>query len=99
MKSSEIEWIDPKNIISMTEEQVDKMMEGIRERRLIAVQTYNQIMAEKERVREERARESLESQAKMLEGNIARVDKALAALDKRVDKIRALRIQVGLPME
>lgn len=96
---SEIEYIDPKHILKLTEDDVERMLEGIRERRLRAVQQYNAMLAEKAAVAEEKAREQLETQARMLEGNIARLDKALSAINSRIDKIRALRIQVGLPME
>lgn len=90
------EHIQPTCIADMSTEQIDKLLESIRERRLRAAKHYEEAQAAKALVAEEKARASLEKQLEMCEGNLSRVDKALDALETRVNKIRALRLEIGI---
>lgn len=97
--SSAIEFIDPSDISTWSEDKIDKMLEQIRERRLRALRVYQHAQAEKEAAAYDKASESLTKQLSLLEGNISRVDKTLEALDKRINNVRALLLQMGRPLE
>lgn len=90
------EHITPQAIYQMTDEQHEAMLDGLRNRRLNAVRVYEQAQKEAQELADDRARADLMKQCEMCENNISRVDKAIDALETRVNKIRALRMQLGL---
>ena len=90
------EHITPKSLLDMSGDQIDTLIEFLQERRLTAVRHYEQAVAAAKEASDEIARDKLEKQCDMCAGNIARVDKALEALESRVNKIRALRLELGL---
>lgn len=90
------EHITPQAIYQMTDAQHEKLLEGIRTRRLSAVRQYEAAQKAAAEAKDEKARLSLFKQCEMCESNIIRVDKAIDALETRVNKIRALRLELGL---
>lgn len=97
--TSGVEFIDPHNLDALTEDQIDNMLEQIRERRLRALRLYQQAEEEKAQKQYDVASEKLDNQIRLLDGNIKRMDQALNALDKRINNVRALRLQLGRPIE
>lgn len=90
------EHITPQAIYQMTVEQQEKLLEGLRDRRLSALRQYEEAKRLAAEAEEEKARVTLFKQCEMCEKNITRVIKALDALDERINKMRALRLQLGL---
>ena len=90
------DFITPVDVSAFDEAQLETLLEDIRERRLRAVRVYEQALADAKTLADDRARISLKKQIEMLRANLERVDKALAALDDRVQKVRALRLSLGL---
>lgn len=90
------EHITPQAIYQMTAEAHDKLLEQIRERRLSSVRQYEAAQKAAAEAADEKARLTLFKQCEMCEANILRVDKALDALETRVNKIRALRLELNL---
>lgn len=90
------EHITPKAIYQMNSDALDALLSGIRKRRLQAAQAHQEAMAAAKEAADDKARLSLLKQCEMCEGNITRVDKALEALEARINKIRALRLELGL---
>lgn len=90
------EWIMPTDITRVTDDDIVKYLEGIRERRLRAVRVYKKLQAEKERIEDERTRDRLDKEVVQLGKGLARVDKAIDALEDRASKIRALKLQLGI---
>ena len=94
--TAEEEFITPKALYSMNDDAIEDMLEQLRDRRLSAVRLHEQALKAAQEAADEKARLSLFKQCEMATGNITRVDKALDALEKRINKIRALRLELGL---
>jgi hypothetical protein len=90
------EHITPHSIYKMPAEQLDEMLDRLRTRRLSAVSEFEAAQKAAQEDADEKARLALFKQAEMCEKNIIRVDKALEALETRVMKMRALRLELGL---
>lgn len=88
--------ITPHSIYQMTAEQHEALLDKIRSRRLSSVRQYEEAMKAAQEAADEKARIALFKQCTMCESNIIRADKALDALETRVNKIRALRLELGL---
>lgn len=90
------EHITPEAMYQMAPGDVEKMLEGIRKRRLSAVRQYEAALVAAKEASDEKARVSLMKQCDMLYNNLERVDKAISTLEDRVNKVRALRLELGL---
>lgn len=90
------EHITPHSIYKMPAEELDNMLNSLRKRRLSSVREYEAAQKAAKEAADEKARLALFKQAEMCEKNIIRVDKALDALEQRVMKMRALRLELGL---
>lgn len=90
------EHISPRAIYNMTGDELDTLLDGIRERRLSSVRQYEAAQKAAKEAADEKARNALLKQCDMCHNTIVRVDKALASLEERVNKIRALRLELGL---
>lgn len=88
--------ITPHAIYTMTAEQHEALLDKIRTRRLSSVRQYEEALKAAQEAADEKARIAMFKQCEMCEKNIDRVDKALSALEDRVNKIRALRLELGL---
>lgn len=90
------EHITPANIFQLDGDQLDALIENIRERRMSSVRMHEAAVKAAQEAADEKARMALMKQCDMCVNNITRVDKALEALEQRVNKIRALRLELGL---
>lgn len=90
------EHITPKAIYQMSSDAIDALLEGIRKRRLSAAKQHEAAMQAAKEVADDKSRLQLLKQAEMLSNNLVRVDKALEAAEDRVNKIRALRLELGI---
>jgi hypothetical protein len=84
-------FIEPANILEMTKEQKEELLEGIRNRRLLAVTEYLRAKGEAEAKKAGHTRAQLEKKATQLSDQIAKVDKAFEKIELLV---RALDILV-----
>lgn len=90
------EHITPRAIYQMDNDALDMLLDTVRERRLSSVRQYEAAQNAAKEAADEKARLDLFKQCEMCANNIVRVDKALDALETRVNKIRALRLELGL---
>ena len=90
------EHITPADIHAMDTDQLEALLEQIRERRLSSVRAYEQAVATAKEASDAAAAERLMKECAMCANNITRVNKALDALEIRVNKMRALRLELGL---
>ena len=90
------EHITPKAMYDMKGDDIDLLVGYLQERRLVSVRHYEEALAAAKAARDEVARDKLLKQCDMCAGNVARVVKALDALEAHVNKIRALRLELGL---
>lgn len=81
-------------INEMTNEELDRFLESVRERRLAPVRIYKEALALKARVAEEKAIAKLDKQIHMLDKEIVSLDKAIAKVEKRVLNIKAIKLEV-----
>lgn len=84
------------DINSMTDEQCDKLLAGIRERRMVAFIVYEQTVADKELAATEKAKAALEKECDQIFKLLGTLDKNFEKLEERINKMRGLRIQAGL---
>ena len=94
------EFILPKDVRDITDAQFDKMLEVIQEVRLRAYHKYMEAEKQKMEERDEKLRTKLTKQNEMLMKEIIRADKVVIALNKRINTIRSLQLELGeLPDE
>jgi hypothetical protein len=88
--------ITPIAMYQMSSEEIETLLDGIRERRLSSVRAYEAAVKASAEAADEKSRMDLMKQCEMLVKNIERVDKAIDALETRVTKVRVLRMDLGL---
>ena len=96
MTVSAPEHITPVALYQMDDAAIETLLEGIRDRRLSSVRMYEAAQKAAAEAKDEKARLDLMKQCEMCSKNIERVDKAIDALETRVNKMRALRMELGL---
>ena len=90
------EFIMPFDIRTITDKQIDALLDGIRERRLLAVRLYERVQEEKQHAEDARTREKLSKQLTMLSKELRRCVTIIEKVEDRASKIRALRLQLGI---
>jgi len=89
------EFIQPKDISVMTDAEFDSLLERIRESRLRAYQAYMEAEKQKQLIRDEKLRDKLAQQTRMLDKEIIRADKVIVALEKRINNIRVIQLDLN----
>tara|TARA_B100000131_G_scaffold177682_1_gene171454 strand:- start:4 stop:288 length:285 start_codon:yes stop_codon:yes gene_type:complete len=85
---------DRVNVIEMDDKQLEAFITGIRERRLRAVKIFEEGELLREEARKKKLDKSLEHELKMLQKEIAQIDKVIEKLEKRIIKVRAIKLQL-----
>ncbi len=80
-----------KLFVEMTTAEQEQWLEGIRERRLQAVQAYKDLQAAKQKVKDERLAAKAEQTLAMLAKEVAALEKAIEKVDKRRVLANAIR--------
>jgi len=88
------DFITRQDITEMSDDEIDALLVPIRERRLKMAVLHRQALELKEEKARGKAREKLGDQIRMLEKELASMDKLIEKLDKRVLNIRALRLEI-----
>ncbi len=90
------EHITPESLTDMSTTQIEEQIEHLKVRRLSSVVAYEKGVAIKKATSDEHARETLGKQLDMLAKNFLAIDKAVTSAETRVQKIRILRLELGL---
>lgn len=90
------DFISPPDISSMTDAQLEQVLNLIRMRRLQSRMVYEKTAAEKEALDINKARVALEKKAEQVYNLLAKTFDVLDKLELKVNEMRALRIQAGL---
>lgn len=90
------EFISQHDISTMTDDQLDQLINIIRLRRLNSTLIYERTMREKEQLTMSKAREQLDKKCSQVWKELDRALSVLEKLELRVNEMRALRIQAGL---
>lgn len=86
--------IELTDISKMSNEDIDALIIKLRERRMKPVKVYQENQLLKQQAYKQGLEHKVAKQFEMFEKDIARVDKALEALEKRALNIRALRLEL-----
>jgi hypothetical protein len=84
------------DINQMNDEQLEALLSGIRERRMVAFIVYEQTLADKEQAATEKALVAIDKEITQILKCLDTLDKAFEKLETRINKLRGLRIQAGL---
>lgn len=89
--------ITPVDISLLTNEEIDNMLEGIRFRRMQARVIYEETLKTKEVASRAKVGELIDKKCAQLKRAIDAMDKPMEKLEKIVNEVRALRLQMGEP--
>lgn len=89
-------FVSPRNILQLTDFEIDNLLDGIRLRRMISLTIYQDTMEQKERAQLARVEARLEKKSEQFHRQLASCDKALEKLEMVTNEIRGLRLQMGL---
>lgn len=91
-------FILPTMLSDMSDDDLDKFLEQVRERRLRVVREHQEAERLKAEAHTEKLQAKVEKQFEMLGKEMASLDKVIAKLDKRITNIQALRIELGVQL-
>lgn len=89
------EFIQPKTLLDMSDEEIDNMLEQIRIRRkqkLVILQMERQ---KKEEYKKAKLEIIFQKKIEQAEDALEKVDRAFEKLERRINETRALRLQLG----
>lgn len=92
------EFITPKDIQDMTDEQLDNLVAAIRTRRSNSFLIYAQTKRDKEALSTVKDVERIEKKCVQIIKAIDKIDGYLEKLETNIAELRGLRLQVGLPI-
>lgn len=84
---------------TLSEEQINEILEGLRDRRMRALRQYESAVALREAVLIERHKKALEQHIRMFGKEHASADKAIEKLEVRALKLTALRREIEYALE
>lgn len=83
------------SINEMTADEIEKLVEQMRERRMRAYTAYQQLMEEKAKIKEERDKARYDKVLGMLEKKLAAAEKALDDASKYSNELKVLALVLG----
>jgi len=89
------EFITPADILTLDDAKLDVFLKGIREYRMRSYHIFLETEKMKMEIRNEKLRKKLDQHARMLEKEITRLDKVIILLTKRINNIRAVKLEIG----
>lgn len=90
------EFVRPREMLQLSDEQVDALVEGMRERRLHAYKVYQEAERQKALIQNEKDQAKYAKMLEMFEKEHATAEKALTKLEERIKKIRAMSMDLDL---
>ena len=89
------EFITPSNVADLDDDRLDTLINRVREDRLRAYYIFLEAEKMKMEVRQEKLRKKLDQHARMLSKEITQCDRVIEKLNKRVNNIRAIKLEIG----
>ena len=89
------EHIMPKNVLALTDEQLEAEIAARQKRRLAAFRIYSELQAVKQATRDDKLKARLTKELAAFEKELAQVDKKLNSINDRVNKIKGIRLELG----
>ncbi len=88
--------IDRVSIEQMTNDEIDEMLIRIRDRRLKLARAYEEALALQDAQLEQDQREILDKALNSIKKDMERIDKSIDKFEQKVNKIRAIRLELEL---
>lgn len=88
------EFIQPKNVLHLSDEQLEKEIAARQERRLAAFRVHSELMARVRETKNEKLRVQLGKLCVQFEKAIAAIDKGIAKAQELANKARGIRLQL-----
>lgn len=92
------DFITRKDIMSMSDADLDQLVDGIRVRRMAAQAMYEQAVADKQLVEQEKVLTRMEKKSDMIVRKLDTINKQMDQLEHYINELRGLRIQAGLDL-
>jgi hypothetical protein len=90
------EHITPHSIHALTVDQLDELVELIKHRRLSSIRNYELALEKAKQLSDTKARTAMLKQTELISKTLVVTKKNLELLETRVNKIRVLRMELGL---
>lgn len=91
------EFIKPKTVLQLSDEQLELEIAARQKRRLAAFLVYQETEAKAKASRDEKLRARVERELAGFNKDLAAIDKKLSSLRDRANKIRGIRLELGDP--
>lgn len=88
-------FIQPKTIANMSDKEIDDMLDAIRVRRKQKLVIYQQELEQKERMTRAKLETQFTKAVEQAEKRYEALDKALENFERSINKLRALRLEIG----
>ncbi len=88
-------FITPTDISMLDDKHLDALIKRIQDCRMHSYHIFLEAEEMRMKVRDEKLRTKLAKQAGMLKKEITRADKVLVVLNKRINNIRAIKLEIG----
>jgi len=88
-------FITPTDISILDDKHLDALIKRVQDCRMHAYHIFLEAEEMKMKIRNEKLRTKLDNHARMLEKEITRLDKVIVLLDKRINNIRAIKLEIG----
>ncbi len=94
-ETTQPEYTNPSDITTWSDDHIDKMLDGIRYRRMQYHQLYKQTMALKEKAKSQKIEAQFEKKMEQFSKELTKFDKYVERVEKYANDVRALRLQMG----
>lgn len=88
------DFIERLDVSQLSDNELDRLIQERQERRLKVRREYEQLLEEKKQAQSAKWKDELDKQLRMFEKDFKMIDNALERLEKRSNKVKALRIQL-----
>jgi uncharacterized protein YqgV (UPF0045/DUF77 family) len=88
------QFVQPKNVLHLTNEQLDWEIAARQQSRLAAFRIYSELQAKVRETRNEKLKVQLGKICTQIEKSLAAVDKALAKTQELINKSRGIRLEL-----
>lgn len=95
VKEKPPEFIQPRDMLTMSDVEIDALIDGVRTRRLNAANIYKETKRLRDRASSEKLLTVFEKKMEKLAKAIEATDKVLTRLEGAANEVRAIRLQLG----
>lgn len=90
------EFIQPRSLTEMRTDEIDALLDRVREVRLRGLRIYEETQARKAQIKDQHDRDQLDQRLGMLMKEVAKMDRYIERVEGYIGKVRSLRLQLGI---